>query len=93
MKIDLNNIPKISAVESGVGNPIPKKTIVEMLDKLLPNSNELQGVENAISQSNKLSPSELLGYQLKASNYHIRVELVSKVAESVLGTVRKFQGS
>jgi hypothetical protein len=34
---------------------------------------------------------ELLLYQIKAGQFNMRVELVSKVAESLLGTLRKLQ--
>lgn len=39
----------------------------------------------------KIAPAELLLYQIKVGQFGLRVELLSKVAEGFLSTVRKFQ--
>lgn len=54
---------------------------------------ELQQIGQKLTANHSFSPRELLLYQIKASDYHLRVELVAKTAESMLGTVRKFQNS
>ncbi|RMG40370.1 MAG: hypothetical protein D6719_11050 [Candidatus Dadabacteria bacterium] len=45
-----------------------------------------------ISNTNKLTPVRLLKYQMLVGEFHLRVELLSKVAESAAATIRKFQG-
>jgi len=44
-----------------------------------------------VASGHNFVPRELLLYQIKASQLHLQVELVSKAAESMLATVRKFQ--
>lgn len=50
--------------------------------------NQLDG---AIKKGFKLSPQELIIYQVRAGEFGLRVELVSKMAESLMSGVRKFQ--
>ena len=52
---------------------------------------ELTKVGQAIAGGRDLSARELLLYQVRAGQLGLRVELVSKVAESGLQTVRKLQ--
>lgn len=66
---------------------------LEKLDQFLPKSKDILRIQSVIGKAENVSPGELLSYQIKASNYHLRVELVAKVAESALGTVKKLQGS
>lgn len=67
----------------------PEKSIAgkvwESLNQFLKPENIIQGT------SKNIAPKDLLLLQIKASSYHLRVELVSKAAESLLATVRKFQ--
>lgn len=52
---------------------------------------ELQGLYQRMEAGQKLQPQELLVYQIKAGEYHLKVELVSKAGEAVQGTLRRFQ--
>ena len=52
---------------------------------------EISNVEKQIVSGKEFSPKELLGYQIKVARFGIRVELTSKVAEGVLGTVRRLE--
>lgn len=45
-----------------------------------------------IAQQN-FSPQELILYQIQASNYHLRIEMISKGTESLLQTFRKVQAN
>lgn len=75
-----------------------KETLAEVkagnrVDDILGSSlqQDLQKLQMDLASGRKLSSSELLLYQIKVGQFGIRVELLSKVAESLLGTVRKFQ--
>ncbi|NLF24907.1 MAG: hypothetical protein GX589_04520 [Deltaproteobacteria bacterium] len=48
-------------------------------------------LQHRVASGHNFVPRELLLYQIKASQLHLQVELVSKAAESMLATVRKFQ--
>ena len=52
---------------------------------------ELVTLQEKIIGAKQLSSQELLYYQIRASQFGMRVELLSKVGESALATVRKFQ--
>lgn len=52
---------------------------------------DIQMLQADLLTGRKLSASELLLYQIKVGQFGLRVELLSKVAEGLLGTVRKFQ--
>ena len=67
----------------------PKRNFLDQLNKELTPQFQAHDLQNI----DKISPKELLGYQLKASSYHMRVEIVAKVADSFLGTVRRLSGS
>ena len=54
---------------------------------------ELGELQNKILSSKVISPQELLLYQVKASQFGLGVELVSKIAESFSVSVRKFQNA
>ncbi len=41
----------------------------------------------------KISAEDLILYQIQASNYHLRIEMISKVAESFMQTFRKIQAN
>ena len=95
MKVNIGDPSNIAQIGNKSHN-LDYKTEPKFLDKLdqfLPKSGDLQQIQAVIAKADKVNPAELLGYQIKASNYHLRVELVSKVAESALGTVKKLQGS
>ena len=52
---------------------------------------ELRELQRRVEGHAPISSRELLVYQLKASRFHLQVELLSKAAESLLGALRKFQ--
>jgi TolA-binding protein len=54
---------------------------------------ELAQIQGKIEAGKSFSGRELLLYQIKASRFHVQVEMLSKVAESMLGTLRKFQSA
>jgi len=47
--------------------------------------------EKAVAGGKAISPKELLVFQIRASQFGVHVELLSKVAESGLSTVRRLQ--
>ncbi len=52
---------------------------------------ELVALRDKILQGGKLEPKQLLYYQIRAHQFGLGVELVSKVGESVSATVRRFE--
>ncbi|MBN8548195.1 MAG: hypothetical protein J0M12_02645 [Deltaproteobacteria bacterium] len=52
---------------------------------------DLLSLQSKISKSKSISARELIEYQVKASQFGLGIELVSKVAESVSASLRKFQ--
>jgi len=52
---------------------------------------ELKAIQEKALEGGAFQARELLLYQIKAGEFNLRVELVSKVAESLLGTLRKLQ--
>lgn len=54
---------------------------------------ELGALQSRILQSRSVSPRELILYQVKASHFGLGIELVSKVAESVSASIKKFQSN
>ena len=80
----------------------PAQGFKELFDKIAaapsskdPFSNSLHKELGALQQKalggGAFDARELLLYQIKAGQFNMRVELVSKVAESLLGTLRKLQ--
>jgi hypothetical protein len=52
---------------------------------------EILTLQTRLLGAKELSPKELIVYQVKASQFGLQVELLSKVSESIVATVRKFQ--
>lgn len=63
----------------------------EIANLLLDKSSPLSEIENRLTNTNNLSGKDLLSFQIRASNYHMKVEVVSKVAESLIATTRRLQ--
>lgn len=53
--------------------------------------NDMTKLEQALMQGKQFSSRELLLYQMKVGQFGIQVELLSKVGESALSTVKKFE--
>lgn len=52
---------------------------------------EIQEIQKSILNGKELSGKDLILYQIKTGHFSMRVELVSKVAEAAVSTVKKFQ--
>ena len=52
---------------------------------------DISTMQQRIVQGGNVTPRELILYQITAGQFNLRVELVSKVAESVMVSLRKFQ--
>lgn len=52
---------------------------------------ELVKLQGLFLSGKKFEPRELLYYQIRASQFGLGVELISKVAESVSAALRKFE--
>ncbi len=51
----------------------------------------MEQLATRLERKEKVQPAELLQYQLRAGQFGIQVELVSKVGESLSGSLRKLQ--
>jgi len=67
------------------------KDVVQKLENGPDMHKEIINLQKGLMEGREFSPRELLVYQIKASQYHMRVELVTKLAESALATTKKFQ--
>jgi hypothetical protein len=52
---------------------------------------ELRKVQEAVVEGKQFTPQQLLSFQLKANDAHMRVELLSKIAESAIATAKRLQ--
>ena len=52
---------------------------------------ELLQVRSKLINGAEFSPRELLLYQIRAGEFGLQVEMVSKLSEAAMSTVRKFQ--
>ena len=52
---------------------------------------ELMAIQSKVLKGAALTPQELISFQIKANQFGVRVELISKVAESAMATTRKLQ--
>jgi hypothetical protein len=95
---------KIGAVQSSQlvtaisGNGATPQTSFKDVMKSVAKAGDLGGLQkdlNLFSQSvmagKKFNPQDLIVYQMKAGQFGLGVELVSKVAESASATLRKLE--
>lgn len=54
---------------------------------------ELTALQQRVLQSKTIEPRDLLIYQVKASQFGLGIELLSKLAEAVSSSIRKFQNN
>ncbi len=52
---------------------------------------EMRGMETRLKNRTAVAPRDLLYLQMRLGDVHLKVELASKLAESLLATARKFQ--
>ena len=52
---------------------------------------QLRNLEHIAMSGGKLTPAQLITYQIKAGDFGLRVQLVSKVAESAVSTLKRLQ--
>lgn len=52
---------------------------------------ELTVMQEKLSSATQLSPRELLFYQMRVGEFGLRVEMISKMSESAITTVKKLQ--
>lgn len=52
---------------------------------------ELQGLYQRIERGRMPGTQELLLYQIRAGEFHLKVELAAKAAETLLSAARRFQ--
>lgn len=94
MKVD--RITSITPAESSA-NRVKNKTInsfnniIKTLQRNLDQHIDLQKIQPIHGE--KIQTTELINTQIKANNYLLNVELVSKVAESASSTFKKLQNA
>jgi hypothetical protein len=52
---------------------------------------QLRAFQQAVLSGKRMSPEQLLVFQVKATDAHMRVELLSKIAESAISTAKRLQ--
>jgi len=52
---------------------------------------ELERMRERLLTARSFTPQELLAWQIRAGQFGLRVELISKVAEGVMGAARRLQ--
>lgn len=95
MKIAPINGPAVVAQATNKAAPV-KQTFKEVMNQVDANSlNSLQKDLNSFTQGimsgKTYSSKDLIVYQIKAGQFGLGVELVSKLAESVSSTVKKLE--
>ena len=80
-----------SSARSVKENPTPGVSFKEIMAGGL--EEELKNIQGQLANGHNFSPKELLLYQVKASQFGLRVELVSRVAESLVAVTKKLQTS
>ena len=53
---------------------------------------DLNEIQSSLLSDRKISSRELLMYQLKVGRFGLNVELVTKLAEGIVASVRKLEG-
>ena len=103
--ISSSNIPASSAAKvqsshsvGGADSAIKFKAVMQSVREAAPNRADdvytgLVRMQERILGGEYIKPNELIVYQIKAGEFNLRVELASKVAESVMTTFRKFQNT
>lgn len=90
VKISKNAIsPKIKGTKG-------KESFKEIINRFLGDDktlNDIDKIQKQINTGVKFKPEQLLAYQIRAGKLHLRVELVSKVAESANSTTKRLQSS
>jgi hypothetical protein len=88
----LGELPKSSEKISPIKNKELGQIFSQFMDKagLNPKS-DLYADLSKIGQLSNIPSNKLLSYQIKANQFHLQVEMLSKVAESALATARKLQ--
>lgn len=87
-------VSQLAAPAEAISKPEKSfKSFLTALDKNkeLSLHQDLQKLQKTILDGKKLDPRELLLYQIKAGQFSLNVELISKVGESLTATVRKFE--
>ena len=95
------NIPSIgSGMSSAPAQAVGGKSFKEFLTELAGNKNltggldmqaDMNKIQTALAEGKSLPTTDLLFYQIKAGQFGLRVELLSKFAEAMSSTVKKFQ--
>lgn len=70
-------------------------TLLDIGSKAWPKKDglSLENLQQQLINAPELNPRQLLLYQIKVGQLGLRVELISKLAESATATVRKLQGN
>lgn len=92
------------ALPASPGTPAPSPKITQPFEKVLEQVRKgladmlgngsgggSQLLDKLGSKGFKISPQELIVYQVRAGQFGLRVELLSKLAESAMSSIRKFQ--
>lgn len=73
--------------------PVAKSEFAEKFEKVIGRDQfkQLKDLQNVLESGKSIPARELLVYQVRLSALNQRVELLAKLGESAMATVRKFQ--
>ena len=83
----LNGVSNSTPAGSGMSFSQVKSNIVGGNDT----HSQLIQVQQKVLNGQELSHKELLMYQIKASDFHLQVEMLSKLGEGVTASIKRFQ--
>jgi len=97
MKVDSNLTALTLTAKNAIEQPMLGGVSFEKILNAVQGKNDmheaLQKMSNKLLSQKEMAPRELLQYQLMANAFHVKVELVSKVAESASATLKKLQNN
>ncbi len=90
---EINPRPEVAITSSESLAPINQEKFYDLIQSFT----EKLGLDRSFSfekiATQTLSSQDLILYQIQASNYHLRIEMLSKTAEGLLQTLRKVQAN
>ncbi len=91
----INSNPATSARAVPAEGHISFKEVLAGVNSAMQESSDIFGsirqFQSTVMSGRKISPKELLVFQIRASQFGVHVELLSKVAESGLSSLRRLQ--
>ena len=79
------------SIRSDAAPKLSFKDVAKEIAKSRDLHQELVSLQEGILSGRKFTPQELLLYQIKASEFGMEVEMISKLGETLTSTLRRFE--